>query len=477
MPKRISCAQKSFVWISKRSVPKLTRYSLPVPMEQKAVDYSYRSIWLMAYPILISLIMEQMIGITDTAFLGRVGEVELGASAIAGVYYLAIFMIGFGFTVGSQILMARRNGEGNYKAIGGIFYQGIYFLLLMSAVIFTVSQVYSEEILGLLVTSDKIAGAASSYIHWRVYGFFFSFIGAMFRAFFVGTTQTRTLTLNSIVMVLANVIFNYTLIFGKFGFPALGIAGAAIGSSLAELVSVIFFVIYTWRRIDYRKYGLNRIPAFRTRSLTQIMNVSLWTMVQNFISLSTWFLFFIFVEHLGERPLAISNIIRSVSSLPFMTIMAFASTCSALVSNAIGRGDTAQVRSLIGRHIRLCSCIVLPVIALIALFPHPVLRIYTDIPELAEASVPTLWVLCSSYLVMIPGNIYFQSVSGTGNTQAAFILELGALVIYLVYITIVIQGLKADVAFCWTAEHLYASCIGIVSYLYLRKGSWKNKKI
>ena len=278
-------------------------------------------------------------------------------------------------------------------------------------------------------------------------------------------------------MVLANVIFNYTLIFGKFGFPALGIAGAAIGSSLAELVSVIFFVIYTWRRIDYRKYGLNRIPAFRTRSLTQIMNVSLWTMVQNFISLSTWFLFFIFVEHLGERPLAISNIIRSVSSLPFMTIMAFASTCSALVSNAIGRGDTAQVRSLIGRHIRLCSCIVLPVIALIALFPHPVLRIYTDIPELVEASVPTLWVLCSSYLVMIPGNIYFQSVSGTGNTQAAFILELGALVIYLVYITIVIQGLKADVAFCWTAEHLYASCIGIVSYLYLRKGSWKNKKI
>ena len=106
-------------------------------MEQKAVDYSYRCIWLMAYPILISLIMEQMIGITDTAFLGRVGEVELGASAIAGVYYLAIFMIGFGFTVGSQILMARRNGEGNYKAIGGIFYQGIYFLLLMSAVIFT----------------------------------------------------------------------------------------------------------------------------------------------------------------------------------------------------------------------------------------------------------------------------------------------------------------------------------------------------
>lgn len=314
---------------------------------KSTTSYTYKDIWLIAYPILISLIMEQMIGITDTAFLGHVGEIELGASAIAGVYYLAIFMIGFGFTVGSQILIARRNGEGNYRAIGNIFYQGIYFLMLMSLVIFILSQVFSEQILGMLVSSDRIVGAATDYICWRVYGFFFSFIGAMFRAFFVGTTQTRTLTLNSIVMVAANVIFNYTLIFGKFGFPAMGIAGAAIGSSLAELVSVLFFISYTYRKIDYRKYGLNRIPGIRTKALSQIMHISLWTMIQNFISLSTWFLFFIFIEHLGERPLAISNIIRSVSSIPFMTVMAFASTCSSLVSNQIGAGHSKEVPALI----------------------------------------------------------------------------------------------------------------------------------
>ena len=82
--------------------------------------YSYKQIWTISYPILISLIMEQMIGMTDTAFLGRVGEIELGASAIAGVYYLAIFMMAFGFSIGAQILIARRNGEGNYKEIGPI---------------------------------------------------------------------------------------------------------------------------------------------------------------------------------------------------------------------------------------------------------------------------------------------------------------------------------------------------------------------
>ena len=69
--------------------------------------YTYKQIWTIAYPILISLIMEQMIGMTDTAFLGRVGEIELGASAIAGVYYLAIFMMAFGFSIGAQILIGR----------------------------------------------------------------------------------------------------------------------------------------------------------------------------------------------------------------------------------------------------------------------------------------------------------------------------------------------------------------------------------
>ena len=88
-------------------------------------QFSYKKIWLIAYPILISLVMEQLIGLTDTAFMGRVGEIELGASAIAGVYFLVIFMAGLGFSVGAQILMARRNGEGNYSQIGGVFYQEI----------------------------------------------------------------------------------------------------------------------------------------------------------------------------------------------------------------------------------------------------------------------------------------------------------------------------------------------------------------
>ncbi|WP_373726774.1 MATE family efflux transporter, partial [Bacteroides heparinolyticus] len=281
-------------------------------------QYSYKQIWLIAYPILISLLMEQMIGMTDTAFLGRVGEVELGASAIAGIFYLVIFMLAFGFSIGTQILMARRNGEGQYKEIGNLFYQGIYFQVGLAAVIFLLSYCCSPLILKRIVASEQIYEAAADYLHWRVFGALFSFSAVIFRAFFLGTTQTRTLTLNSVVMVLSNVVFNYILIFGKLGLPALGIAGAAIGSSLAEVVSLLFFVLYTRSRIDCRKYGLDSIPRIDFGVLKRMLNISLWTMIQNFVSLSTWFLFFLYVEHLGERPLAVTNLVRNVSGILFM---------------------------------------------------------------------------------------------------------------------------------------------------------------
>ena len=275
----------------------------------KTLPYSYHHIWKVAYPILISLIMEQLIGMTDTAFLGRVGEVELGASAIAGVYCMAIFVSGMGFGIGSQIIIARRNGEGNYKETGNIFYHGVYFLLRrngegnyketgnifyhgvyfllgLAVIIIALSEMVSPWALHRMVSSPEIADAAMDYVRWRLVGFIFAFVTVMFRAFYVGTTQTRTLTLNSIVMVLSNVVFNWILVFGHLGFPALGIAGAAIGSTLAELVSLIFFIVYTIRKTDCEKYGLNRRIDFSWSKLGSILSISVWTMIQNFLSVS-----------------------------------------------------------------------------------------------------------------------------------------------------------------------------------------------
>lgn len=446
-------------------------------MNKGTGTYSYRNIWRVAYPILISLVMEHMIGLTDTAFLGRVGEVELGASAIAIVYYMVLFMVGFGFSLGAQIIIGRRNGEGNFRDTGKIFWNGLYFLLGLSAIIIFLSEIFSPWLMGLMVSSTSIYGAALSYVRWRLPGMVFAFITTIFRAFYVGTTQTKTLTLNSVVMVLSNVIFNYILIFGKLGFPALGITGAAIGSSLAELVSLIFFAVYTKHRCDLKKYGLDKPAKADFKEIKAMMPVCSWTMIQHTISISTWFIFFLYIEHLGERALAISNITRSISGLMWVVLSAFSATCCTLVSNMIGEGHTDKVMSLVKRILKLSYAILCVLMTIVCLFPQAIARIYTDIPDLVQASVPAIIVMTSAYLLNVGGQIFFQAVSGTGSTKTAFKLEMIALAAYMIYCTIIIGILKLDVAICWSAEHIYGLALFVCSWIYMRSGRWKNRQI
>jgi putative MATE family efflux protein len=443
----------------------------------KSSTFSYKHIWKVAYPILISLLMEQLIGMTDTAFLGRVGEVELGASAIAIVYYSVLFMLGLGFSVGAQIIIGRRNGEGKFKETGKVFWNGLYFLLGLAFMLILASEAFSPWAMKLLVSSNDIYEAAMSYVRWRLPGMVFAFITSIFRAFYIGTTQTRTLTLNSIVMVISNVFFNWVLIFGHFGLPAMGITGAAIGSSLAELVSLIFFIIYTRVGCDRVKYGLDKPARFSLSELKNMMPVCTWSMVQHTISVSTWFVFFLYIEHLGERALAISNITRGASGLIWVVLMAFSSTCSTLVSNIIGEGHQDKVMSLVRRILKLSYGIVGSIILIYCLFPEAIARIYTDMPDIVQASAPALIVMACSYLFHVGGQVLFLAVSGTGNTQTAFKLEIIALAVYMVYCTIVISWMKVDVAICWTAEFVYGGMLMLCSWIYIRSGRWKNRRI
>ena len=446
-------------------------------MNKSEGTYSYRNIWRVAYPILISLVMEQMIGLTDTAFLGRVGEVELGASAIAMVYYMILFMIGLGFSIGAQIIIGRRNGEGNFKETGKVFWTGLYFLLGLAGALILLSELLSPWLMRFIVSSESIYQASLSYVKWRLPGMVFAFITSIFRAFYIGTTQTKTLTFNSIVMVLSNILFNWVLIFGHCGLPALGITGAAMGSSLAELVSLIFFIIYTRRRCNLKKYGLDKATRFEISELKEMMPVCTWSMIQHTVSVFTWFIFFLYIEHLGERALAISNIARGASGVIWVVLLAFSSTCSTLVSNLIGEGHQDKVMSLIRRILKVSYGIISTMIIVFCMFPESIARIYTDIPDLVKASAPALIIMSLSYIMNTGGQVLFLAVSGTGSTKTAFRLELIALIIYLIYCTVIIGWMKVDVSICWTAEFVYGGMLMICSWCYIRSGRWKNKQI
>jgi MATE efflux family protein len=440
-------------------------------------SYSYRDIWKIVFPLLLSSIVEQLIGMTDTAFLGRVGEVELGASALGGIFFIAVFMLILGFCSGAQILMGRRNGENKPEDIGSVFWHSLLFLTLLSTILLIATQWFAPALLRLFISSDAVYEAAWTYLDWRMWGVYFSMVACLFRAFFVGTTQTGVLKYNSAVMVLANVVLNYALVFGHFGCPALGIAGAAIASSLSSGISMLFFIVYTFVKVDYRRFAFHRLPNFKLSLLGKMLNVSLWMMVQSFLSLITWFLFFIAIEHLGQRELAVTNVMRTIAGFTFMAVSAFASTASTLTSNFLGSGHLTCVRPMVWRVIRMAYFVLIPIWLLIVIFPVEVMSIFTDEAPIIEAGVAPIRVLALSYIFEVPAFVFFQAISGTGNTRISFYIEVFSLVVYccFVYYAVYLQHCSLSVA--WVSEILYALFLFIPGLLYMRFGRWYRKEL
>ncbi|MFO7827047.1 MAG: MATE family efflux transporter [Bacteroidales bacterium] len=437
----------------------------------------YKEIWKIAYPIILGSIVQNIISVTDTAFLGRVGEVELGAAAIGGVFYLTLIMLGFGFSVGSQIIVARRFGENNNKQIGVIIEHSHYFLIVLAVILISSMQLALYPIFDAVLKSDDIKVASSEYFSYRIFGLFFAFINFGFRAFYIGIARTRVITWTTVFMALTNVFFDYALIFGNFGFPQLGIAGAAIASVIAEIAATIFFIFFTIKFVDLKFFGLFSFQKFDFKILKRIFNVAFPMMMQNFISFTGWFFFFLFVEKMGERPLAISNIIRSIYVVMLIPIWGFTSATNTLVSFLIGRNRKDEVIPLILKILKLCIVGVTGLVILNMIFPEMILSIYTNDPILINEALPTLYVVSIAAFFLTIGFVFFSGVSGTGMTKISFSIEMVAIIFYIVITYTLVNLSFTSIELVWTVEIFYGFIIALISFLYLKFGHWQNKII
>ena len=408
------------------------------------MNYTYKQIWLINFPVMMSILMEQLINITDAVFLGHVGEIELGASAIAGIYYLAVYMLGFGFSIGLQVMIARKNGEQDYQETGKIFFQGLLFLMGLALFLYLTVHIVSPVIFKRSINSPEIYQAIIRYLDWRSLGLLFSFPFLAIRSFLVGITYTRALSGAAIVAIGINIPLNYFLIFMQH----LGISGAAIASSLAEGGSFITLCIYMWIKTDKIKYGLRTV--YDGQLLIAVLKLSVWSMFHAFISVAPWFLFFVGIEHLGKTELAVSNITRSVS-------------------NSIGAGEKANLFPICRKILKLGYSIGIPLIGIVLICHRSIIGIYTTDESLIQSAVAPLVVTLLNYSFALPGYVYLNAVGGTGKTKITFIFQAIATGIYLIYLYGLNNSTNTTLTLYLTAEYLFVILLALQSIVYLKK--------
>ncbi|MCC8173990.1 MAG: MATE family efflux transporter, partial [Odoribacter sp.] len=438
---------------------------------------SNKTIWDISYPIILGNLAQTLIVLIDTAFLGRVSEVALGASIIAGIYYYVFTTLAWGFSIGVQIIIARRLGEGKLKRIGVIFEHGMIFVFFLSIALFFLQHFFTERILQLIISSPNIYEAALEFMNYRHYGIFFVCFYFLFRALYIGLSNTKIITYTTLIMAGVNIFLDYSLIFGNFGFPKMGIGGAALASVWAEVAAFLFCIGYTFFRLPIKEYALFAIHKIEGWLVKAILQLAFPAMVQKLLSFGTWFLFFILVEHMGETPIAVSGIVRSAYMLIMIPVFAFAATANTLTSRLIGEGKQDEVLPTLFKTLKLSLICILLVLLFCLFFPSLILSIYTNNIALISASISTLYVVCIAAVTMGFGNIYFEAVSGTGNTTHALWLETIILAIYLGWIWFLARVLVTNIEWVWTCEIVYGFSIGVLSYFYIKYAPWRRKII
>jgi len=438
-----------------------------------------RQIIKLTVPISIAILVPQLNFITNNIFLGHYSSTTLAVASITGVYYLIFASIGFALNNGLLALISRRAGENRPDEIGKIFNQGIFTALLISAVAVTISYTITPTLLRSILHEPKKAEMAISFIQIRIWGLPFLYIYQLRNALLVGTNQSRYMIMGTLAEAVANVVFDYTLIFGKWGFPELGFNGAAYASIIAEFMGMFVIYVVIHQKGIAQRFALFKNLRWDKKNASLITAMSAPLVFQHAISIISWEFFFILIERNQptDMPQAISNVMRNVFGMFGCMSWAFASTSNSMVSNIIGQGRKDQVIHVINKIVKLSTGIALILCLILNLFPQLFLSIFGQGDEFVRQGIPVIRVVSLAMILMSFSVVWLHAVTGTGNTKVTFMIEALAIIFYSVYVFVIMEKLKLSITYGWMSEWLYWTCMFVPAYFYLRSGRWMKKVI
>ena len=442
---------------------------------------SYRQIFAISLPLILGSAGQNIVALSDSAFLYYKSQEDFAAIGFVGVFYLVIAAIGYGFSKGGQVMIARRMGEGKPEEVGRNFFDMLYFELALATVMFLFMQFVCPVLFKSFVKSPIIYEKSLEFLKYRSWGVFFSYGGLAMIALYTGVARTRFIMIDTGLMGILNIVLCWILVFGKLGFPEMGIGGAALASTIAEGVAFLGFIIYMRFDKEARAYDLFKPRKVDLDLIKQQMRISVPSVAQPVVGLGSWFVFFSFVEaYMEVRDLAITNLVRMVYLFLSIPSWGFSSSINTLVSNVIGQRDFDSVLPTIWKTAKLCLGVTMALALPILLFPfhflEPILQRTGEVSLIAEA-LPILHILIAILIVFSIGGVYFNALASTGAAFFGLVLQFACAIVYLIFINIVVGHVKGGLTLAWSAEIVYWSMILGVTVWYLRSGKWHSLKV
>ncbi len=436
-----------------------------------------RAVVLLAVPMMLEMAMESIFAVTDVYFVGRLGADAVATVGITESLMTVLYAVAMGLAIGASATIARRIGEKDPRGAARAAVQSIALGIICGIAIGVTGALFAPQLLRLMGASDVVVDTGAAFTRVML-GFsgtvmMLYLVNAIFRGAGDAAIAMRVLWFANAL----NIVLGPCLIFGLGPFPALGVEGAAIATSIGRGCGVLYQLYYlaTGRsRIIVRAADLRLDPSV----MNGILRLSGVGMFQNFIGTSSWIGLIRILTGFGSAAVAGNTIGIRIIIFALLPPFGIANAAATLVGQNLGAGKPDRAEAAVWRAGLYATVLLSSIGLMFLLFAPPLVRLFSSDADVIPHGVRCLRIISLGFVFYGYGYVLTQAFNGAGDTRTPTLLNLGCLWLLelpLAWLLAHPGGMGPSGVF--TSVSIAFSALAIVSAVIFRRGEWKTERV
>ncbi|MDP6525903.1 MAG: MATE family efflux transporter [Kiritimatiellia bacterium] len=434
-----------------------------------------RKVLSISLPIMAGMTSQNILNLVDTVMVGRLGAVSLSAVGIGGVAGFLAISLFLGLSPGVQAIAARRKGEGKDSETAFSLNAGILLAVLAGVPFAFILYRMAPSFLPFLNGDERVVAEGIPYLQMRILGVVGIGINFSFRGYWNGINKAKCYMMTLALMNAINVLFNYMFIFGNWGMPRMGAAGAGLASTLATYCgSVLYF--YLGARMARPNGFMHSFPS--PSNMVALLRLSLPSGTQQFFYAGGMTALFTIIGKVGTYELAASNVIVNLMLVGILPGIGFGMAATSLVGQALGRKDPDDAYKW-GWDVTKVGFITLALIGLpLVLQPYWLLRAFTPDVNVIAVGMTPLRIAGAIMGVQAVSLVMLHALMGAGDNKRVMLISIACQWGVLLPGAYVVgpvcgHGLTA----IWFVQIAYRAVLASLFATFWIKGAWRKIEV
>ncbi len=457
---------------------------MSVPFKSRwNAEGGYREVLAIAIPLILSTGAWSLLLFVDRMFLSWYSSAAIAAAMPAGMSSFAMLCLFIGTSAYVNTFVAQYYGAREEANIGVIVWQGIYFSAL-SIVIIIPAYFFAEYYFASIGHTQVVQELEIVYFKVLMFSAVFVVLNNTLSSLFSGLGKTLIVMWVSVLITVINIVLDYVLIFGRLGFPVMGIRGAAIATNIAIICGSMVLLMLVFQKKYRQRFHLGHVWRFDKKIFKRLIYYGLPNGLRLFIDMSSFTAFLMFIGILGTQQLAASNIAFNINALSFLPMVGLMIAVSVVVGQRIGEGkpQLAEKATWSAAHIALLFFGTLAVLYIFVpgLFIFPFTRHggLSDLQGSAELIVILLRFIAFFGLFDALFLVFLGALEGAGDTR--FIMKMSFVISILLLVLpcyVYIRYFLANIYVLWWIITVNVVLYYLVFYFRFIKGPWKSMNV